>query len=107
MSGLHIAQICGRYIRRSAVPKWHWAVKLEGPAELVHKVACVKYELHDTYTNPVRTVNDAKTNFALEADSYGVFEIRATIVLYSGGMLKCSHTLKLFYPHHLEDLILD
>ena len=50
----------------------------ESEADL-DKVESVTYELHESFKNPVRTVSDRQTRFALKSAGWGEFMLRAVV----------------------------
>ncbi len=50
-------------------------------------ISLVKYELHRSYIEPVRTSSDQRNNFELKVWTYGFYPIKATIYLKSGNSI--------------------
>ena len=50
-------------------------------------ISFVKYELHPSYVEPIRTSSDQRNNFELKVWSYGFYPIKATIYLKTGNSL--------------------
>jgi len=78
--------------------RWAWSVWLEGPIEELDEVDHVVYILHPTFHNPVRLVDDRKTNFRLDTSGWGTFTIHAKAVHHNGSETLLNHDLVLKYP---------
>jgi len=61
--------------------RWRWAVWVEGPAQELDQVKVVRYTLHPTFPDPVRTVTDRGSKFRLESSGWGEFSIMAHLTL--------------------------
>ena len=77
---------------------WEWSVWIEGSDEDLDQISEVTYKLHPTFPKPLRTVNDRRSKFKLEAEGWGTFHIHIMVVLKGGGKLTLTHNLKLTYP---------
>ena len=53
----------------------------------------VEYQLHPTFPNPIRTVDDKESRFALRSRGWGTFPIRITVLLEDGGEVKTEYML--------------
>lgn len=78
--------------------RWEWSVWIEGPSEELARVESVTYHLHPTFPDPVRVVANRRSKFRLSTAGWGMFTLRAEIVLKDGRVLKRSHDLVLEYP---------
>ena len=77
---------------------WEWSVELDGDRADLRRVKYVEYELHPTFSKPVRKITDRKTNFRLETGGWGVFPIHARVVFEDNTEERLEHELELFYP---------
>ena len=79
--------------------RWDWELYLDSdnPDEL-SDVAEVRYVLHPTFKNPVRTVTDAEGGFRLKSNGWGTFETKALVRMKNGRKLTLKHNLELDYP---------
>ena len=59
--------------------RWKWRVWVEGPAEELDAVAWVRYELHPTFVQPTRVVEDRASKFELKSAGWGEFMIHALV----------------------------
>ena len=78
--------------------RWKWEVYLtsDNPQDL-DEVDSVKYILHDTFPNPIRTINNSKDGFRLKTSGWGTFLIKAFVNLKNGKKIKMDHYLELSY----------
>lgn len=106
---VRLIQTVGRYNGRrgSRSDSWTWLIRLDGTADEIDAVQCVVYELHASYSNPVKVVDTPKTMFSLVERSRGSFPVKAGIHLKTGKILHAEIKLKLFYPLGLEHKIED
>lgn len=81
---------------------WRWWVWLEGDPEELDQVTSVEYHLHPTFPNPVRKVKDRESNFRLQSQGWGIFNLKALVELHDGSSEQLSHMLELRYPDDLE-----
>lgn len=81
---------------------WDWELYLDSdnPAEL-EQVKSVKYILHPTFTNPVRTISDSSEGFRLKTNGWGTFDTKAFVYLKNGEKIKLEHELELSYDPKL------
>jgi transcription initiation factor IIF auxiliary subunit len=77
---------------------WKWWIWIEGSEAELDQVDHVVYMLHPTFPNPVRTIKERSTKFRLETAGWGVFLIRAKVMLKQGKEISLSHQLVLEYP---------
>lgn len=77
---------------------WRWWIWLEGSEVELDQVDHVVYMLHPTFPSPVRTIKERSTQFRLETAGWGVFLIRAKVMLKQGKEVSLSHQLVLEYP---------
>ncbi|MFN0097484.1 MAG: pYEATS domain-containing protein [Gemmatimonadaceae bacterium] len=77
---------------------WHWRVWLKGDKTVLDRVDRVVYQLHPTFSEPVRRINDRSDSFGLEAQGWGTFTIHARVEMKDGTSIKLKHDLELTYP---------
>ena len=63
---------------------YHLGVWLDGSEEELDKVEKVKYLLHQTFRQPLRTSQNRKNKFSITFWTWGMFVIKATICYKSG-----------------------
>jgi hypothetical protein len=74
---------------------WDWSVWLTGePAELA-AVRSVTWQLHETFSEPVRHSTDAAGGFRLDAHGWGEFRVWATVQRTNGVTVALQHWLRL------------
>ncbi len=81
--------------KRKGYQHYDWKVFVNADPETLAKIDSVTYFLHPTFPNPVRTVSDASTGFALETKGWGEFEIGAKIQFKDGSTENTSYMLDL------------
>ena len=59
---------------------FEWEVFVDAPSSALDRIDHVVYFLHPTFPNPVRTVSDRSSQFALRARGWGEFQINAKVV---------------------------
>jgi transcription initiation factor IIF auxiliary subunit len=74
---------------------WRWRVWLHGQDAELDGVEKVVYTLHDSFPEPVRSIEDRASGFALEASGWGTFRIYARVVRKDGTEEKLYHDLVL------------
>ena len=57
-------------------------------------ISFVKYELHKSYREPIRTSSDMRNNFELRVWTYGFYPVKATIYLKMGSSFSISGNVK-------------
>lgn len=77
---------------------WHWRVWLKGRASALNQVQRVVYQLHSTFPDPVREIDDREGSFGIDAEGWGGFTIHARVELKDGRRLRLKHNLTLRYP---------
>lgn len=86
---------------------WDWTVYIQAPPEVLEQIKCVKYTLHPTFPDPVRTVCETKdTNypFGYSTSGWGTFEIKVNVEYIDGEGLPLRHMLAFKAPSAREDL---
>ena len=90
--------------RRSRAPSpsdtdWYeWRVFMDEPPEKLDLVSHVEYRLHQTFVEPIRTVFDRNSHFALDSSGWGEFVIHITIYLKDGTESYAKYALDLSKP---------
>jgi transcription initiation factor IIF auxiliary subunit len=74
---------------------FYWKVFVDEDPEILANIDHVTYFLHPTFPNPVQTVSDPETGFALEAKGWGEFELNARVQFKDGSTENTSYRLKL------------
>ena len=76
--------------------RWDWEVYIvsDDPEDL-DQIASVKYILHDTFPNPIRTIKNPEGGFRLKTNGWGTFLVKAFVNLKKGKKIKLDHHLEL------------
>lgn len=82
-----------------------WKVFMDEPAEKRDKVESVEYRLHETFPNPIRTVEDRDSQFSLTGVGWGEFDIFITIYLKDGKEVHTKYYLDLDKPWPANDFM--
>lgn len=77
---------------------WKWWVWIDGADHDLDQVDAVEYHLHPTFPRPVRLVKDRSTKFRLDAQGWGVFNLKAVLRRADGSVEHLRHRLELAYP---------
>lgn len=88
---LHIAQDS----RVKSEGWWEWWAWIEGSDADLDRVEKVAWHLHRSFPRPVVPSTDRQNKFILRSSGWGVFTLRATLYLRSGGELELEHLLRL------------
>ena len=80
---------------RKGLQYYDWKVYIAEAPEDLDKIDYVTYFLHPTFPDPVRTVSDPSTGFALETAGWGEFKIGAKIQFKDGSSSSTSYMLDL------------
>jgi len=77
---------------------WEWRAFIDdnGSGDL-EKVEYVRYILHSSFPEPVRRVDTRKGGFALEAEGWGEFKLKAYAHIRGADDVPLTHELKLEY----------
>ncbi|UCI14731.1 MULTISPECIES: pYEATS domain-containing protein [unclassified Mesorhizobium] len=76
--------------------RWRWRVWIDASSEELDRIEMVRYELHPTFPEPVRTVRDRSSKFSLASSGWGEFLLHASIKFKtSGDDLRLAHWLRL------------
>ena len=59
----------------------------------------VEWQLHPTFTNPIRRITNRRTNFRLDTGGWGVFMIRASARRKDGTTENLQYFLQLHFPY--------
>lgn len=74
--------------------RWNWTIYLDASQSTLSKIQCVEYTLHSTFPDPVRTVCDPTSGFALSTNGWGTFEVKIKIIYKDGRTKNLTHMLK-------------
>jgi len=84
--------------------EWYrWRVFLEGDDGTLNEIEEVEYHLHPTFPNPVRTVKDRESGFALESSGWGSFMMDIIVRFKDGTERQMNHYLNLKEPWPEQD----
>lgn len=83
---------------------WDWSAWIEGSRGDIDKIKEVKWILHPTFPNPIRVISDKASKFKLETGGWGVFNLKATILLGNGEEVKLTKEIELYYPDGSQNL---
>jgi|SRR5579859_287549 len=72
---------------------YEWCIFVDSDPETIHRIRSIEYILHPTFPNPVRTVTNKETRFALFSSGWGVFRIGINIEWETGSWTTASHHL--------------
>jgi len=72
----------------------HYKVKLYIKGDDLKNVSHVEYELHPTFSNRNRTVEDPSDNFSLSIWTWGEFDVAVTVYLKDGEIKTFNHPLE-------------
>jgi transcription initiation factor IIF auxiliary subunit len=77
---------------------WEWEAFLddEGSGDLAN-VKSVTYVLHETFADPLQSVEDPKGGFPLRTAGWGEFRLKAFVHLKDGGKKTLTHDIELEY----------
>ncbi len=81
--------------KRQGSKYYDWKVFVQEDPAILAKIDHVTYFLHPTFPDPVRTVADPSTGFALETTGWGEFTIGAKIQFKDGSSQSTSYMLDL------------
>lgn len=81
--------------KRKSLQYYDWKVYVAEAPDVLEKIEHVTYFLHPTFPDPVRTVSDPSTGFALETTGWGEFEIGAKIQFKDGSSSNTLYMLDL------------
>ena len=81
---------------------WDWNVWLAGEAADLDAIQEVVWRLHPSFTPSKVTRRNRSEGFRLSTSGWGTFEIKAELILKSGGTEIITHELLLTYPDDEE-----
>ena len=84
--------------KRGKYDWYNWKVFMNESAAKLQQVESVEYRLHETFPNPIRSVDDRESRFALESDGWGTFWIFITVYLEDGSEENTQYYLDLGKP---------
>jgi transcription initiation factor IIF auxiliary subunit len=73
---------------------WDWTIFIETDSMTLSSIQCVKYTLHPTFPEPVRTVCSPSNNFGLSTQGWGTFEIKVRVLFKDGTERRLTHQLR-------------
>lgn len=91
----NVAQPSSRRAKGEGSQYYDWRVFVDESPDVLKTIDRVTYFLHPTFPNPVRTVDDRSTGFALSSSGWGEFEIRAQLHFKDGTTRTTSFMLDL------------
>lgn len=74
--------------------QWEWTARIDGPASYLRRIRSVTYHLHQTFSPSVRQGDAFRPGHPLTATGWGVFELRAEVVLNDGARRSYRHMLR-------------
>jgi transcription initiation factor IIF auxiliary subunit len=75
--------------------RYDWTVSVMADDATLNSIKQVEYTLHPSFPNPVRTVTDRKSRFALSSNGWGEFNIAARVFFDDGSVQNLEHWLTL------------
>ncbi|UCD93374.1 MAG: hypothetical protein JSU69_06250 [Candidatus Zixiibacteriota bacterium] len=87
----------GNVATESKPGRWKWTVFIQSTDEVLEQIECVEYNLHPSYSEPVRDIcerGEGARAFALSEASRKSFEIKIRIFLKDGSVQTLTHQLK-------------
>src|SRR5262245_17221090 len=82
-----------RYVGKG---RWDWTVFIRAAPEVLARVECVEYTLHESFPDPRRRVcaqGDPAAPFALSASGWGTFTVPIRVLMKNGETRELSHPL--------------
>lgn len=89
------SQPAAAHTKRKGIQYYDWKVFVDADPDTLANIDHVTYVLHSTFPDPIRTVSDPSTGFALETKGWGEFEIGAKVEFKDGSTQTTRHMLKL------------
>jgi hypothetical protein len=77
---------------------WRWWAWIEADDAELDKVKEVVWLLHPSFKQPRRVATERSDNFRLNTAGWGIFLLRAEVVLANGEKRQLTHNLRLEYP---------
>jgi transcription initiation factor IIF auxiliary subunit len=77
---------------------YDWDVFVDEPEDVLEKIDYVVYYLHETFPDPVRTVAETKSAFALKSRGWGEFSIKIEVHFKDGNIENTKYWLDLSKP---------
>ena len=74
--------------------QWKWSVWLEAADTELDSIERVIYQLHSTFKNPIREIQDRESGFRLNGSGWGQFTIFITVDYVDGRQQKLKHWLR-------------
>jgi hypothetical protein len=74
--------------------RWRWTAYIDGPADLLRRITTVTYYLHPSFNPSTQLGDSTRPGHPLTATGWGVFQLRAEVVLDDGTRRIYEHTLR-------------
>ena len=85
-----------RFVKEKGGYNWYdWEVFVDEEDEKINQIDHVIYFLHETFPEPVRTVADPQSRFALKSHGWGEFEVKARVIYKDGQFETINYRLDL------------
>lgn len=86
--------------------RYEWTVFVVAVNAALDNIKYVEYTLHPTFPDPKRVATNRDDNFALSANGWGEFLIRAKVILKNGDIIPIEYWLQ-FKPQENQKIITD
>ena len=80
--------------RNTGSKQWEWTARIEGPPRYLHKISSVTYFLHPSFTPNIHKGDPSLPGHPFTAVGWGVFELKAEVVLNDGTRRTYRHMLR-------------
>ncbi len=85
-----------RWIKKTKDYDWYdWEVFVDETEEKLDEIDHIVYFLHQTFPDPVRTIVDKGSGFALKSRGWGEFDLKARVVYKDGKVEHVTYPLDL------------
>jgi tetratricopeptide (TPR) repeat protein len=74
---------------------YNWEIYLDAPKSVLSSIDDVEYNLHPSFKDPIRRINDPKNGFVLKSNGWGEFKVKVKIKLKNGETITKYHWLNL------------
>ncbi len=74
--------------------RWEWTARIKGPAHFLRRISSVTYFLHPSFSPNVYQGDSAQPGHPFTAVGWGVFELKAEVVLKGGARQTYRHMLR-------------
>ncbi len=75
---------------------WDWTIFINAPEDVLERIEYVEYELHPTFINPMRIVNQRSSGpyaFPLNSSGWGTFTVKIKVYYNDGTYQRLAHSL--------------